>query len=108
MPVGTSWKSSWAGSIHRGRLCGPVPQAAKAFSIVPNPAVAKTRILFPQGAGCKDLRISLYSSTGVIQHAVIYDPDPEIDVTGLKPGIYLVNVSGCGFSGTQKLVTLSP
>jgi hypothetical protein len=85
-----------------------IPRVTKAFSISPNPAVAKTRILFPQGTWCKDLRISLYSSMGVLQHPVINEPEAEIDITGFKPGVYLVNVTGCNFSWTQKLVILSP
>lgn len=83
------------------------PQASNAFSIYPNPAVAKTRILFPQGAWCKDLRISLYSTKGIL-YPVTHTADSEIDLTGFVPGVYLVNVQGCRFSGTQKLVVLSP
>jgi hypothetical protein len=60
--------------------------------IYPNPSRGNLQVIIPADfTGLSDLRI--FSSTGSLVQSFTNTSDKIIDVTGLKPGIYIVKVT---------------
>jgi len=76
------------------------------FGLYPRPAINTVHVIFDDDI-TDDLTLEIYSQSGVrVKSLLLHNPDQEINVSGLNPGVYLFVVKGLDFIGTQKLVVI--
>ncbi len=75
-----------------------------SVSIYPNPANGKTTISYPALADQGEIRI--YSVTGnlIVRKSDFDSPEVDIDLYGVSPGVYLVEINAGGETITRKLI----
>ena len=83
-------------------------QGALSFSLAPNPARASTTVQLPARPGTATATLTLTDALGrTLRTETISLPAGlrhELDLTGLAPGLYAVQVRAGAISGTQRLV----
>jgi hypothetical protein len=76
------------------------------FGLYPSPAFNTVHVIFAD-AITDDFTLEIYCQSGVrVKSLQLQNPEQEINVSGLNPGVYLFVVKGTGFIGTQKLVVI--
>ena len=84
-------------------------KGALSFSLAPNPARATTTVQLPAGLGASTATLTLRDALGRTLRTVAANVPAAglrhaLDLTGLAPGLYAVQVRAGSNSGTQRLV----
>lgn len=78
--------------------------AVNNFSIAPNPNNGAFQLMFNNDTG--DLKdITIYNQVGqIISELITLDQSVNIDLSSIKPGVYLIRVNSGGQSSTQRFI----
>ncbi|GAB3587512.1 hypothetical protein GCM10027345_38420 [Hymenobacter daeguensis] len=109
-PTNNVFKSSFLVSLTDPTLLATnAPQGNLSFSLAPNPARAATTVLLPVLPGTATATLTLRDALGrTLRTSTVALPAAglrhELDLMGLAPGLYAVEVQAGSFTGTRHLV----